>query len=277
MAIQRVKSSRHGFRANGFTLIELLVVISVIALLIALLLPALSRAKEAGQRVKCASNLHQIGLGLHNYGHDHKGWLPSGDWRTGNLMNAAGETYAYQDNGFSMINGTRLENYYGLQLSILGCPVAAYQPKYWGGNADLVLGYLYNGGPGNWYTINPNPYGLDMWRNTTNTFFNHWSSHLANLPDNARVVPKLDMAKRPAETGLMTDIYCDEANPYVGVFAVFAGDVYVPHPFVRSSHPRGNSVFGEGANVLYADFSAPWRPADKLPFRYQHYYTYFYW
>ncbi|MAE63200.1 MAG: hypothetical protein CMJ18_02910 [Phycisphaeraceae bacterium] len=88
-------------RRRGFTLIELLVVISIVALLIALLLPAIKRAKALTQQTTCMSKLRQIGIAVTSYAVDHDNFFPHTPSNTVLLGGKGGQTsdVRYQSGG----------------------------------------------------------------------------------------------------------------------------------------------------------------------------------
>ncbi len=94
MVVTRHEKHKDKASSCGFTLVELLVVISIMAVLIAILLPALSGAKRTARRVVCANNMRQIGLALANY--------------SANEQNDPVQPYAYADTGSGLALEYRL-------------------------------------------------------------------------------------------------------------------------------------------------------------------------
>lgn len=134
---------------RAFTLIELLVVIAIIAILAAMLLPALSRAKEQARRTMDVSNLRQWGLACTMYAGDSKDYLPAGV-RSGAVGNPANDDFIW-------FNGDTWKSLlsYGVTTNIGYCQSWLSKPDMlkdvgtavWG-TPDVLLGWVYWGGRG---------------------------------------------------------------------------------------------------------------------------------
>jgi prepilin-type N-terminal cleavage/methylation domain-containing protein/prepilin-type processing-associated H-X9-DG protein len=140
----------HPARRRGFTLVELLVVIGIIALLISILLPALSKARRSGNSIKCLSNLRTLGQAFQMYGIDFKGVWPVAVHEPGNHI-PINVQRRWPDLIYPYIGGSRqVEQYtdiYKDKRSVIwGCPewtkVYEFDPNNF---ADQVrVGYAMN-------------------------------------------------------------------------------------------------------------------------------------
>ena len=137
-------------QTGAFTLIELLVVIAIIAILAAMLFPALHRANESGRRTHCTNNLRQIGIGIQLYRQDQSDRPPL------YLVNPGSDTYGFP--------GGKTE--YLEKKDYLGSPnsfVCRSDRTF--GNIPIDLGWEYFGG-GNKFTTSY-AYHLGPWQQTT--------------------------------------------------------------------------------------------------------------